>query len=89
MKAADLSYVSPTGQETQLTDEQLVDAAANTPPVGATTQQSTASAQTQPHACTGRDDGPGPAASDEHSDGGNWPAGLISLLGGAWLRFRA
>ena len=36
MKTADLAYVSPSGQETPLTDEQLVDAAANTPPVGAT-----------------------------------------------------
>ena len=36
MKTADLTYVSPSGQETALTDEQLVDAAANTPPVGAT-----------------------------------------------------
>jgi hypothetical protein len=34
MKTADLSYVSPTGQDTALTDEQLVDAAANTPPQG-------------------------------------------------------
>src|ERR671912_743463 len=44
MKTADLAYVSPTGQETALTDEQLVEAAANTAPVGTTTR-STASAQ--------------------------------------------
>ena len=36
MQSADLTYVSPSGQETPLTDEQLVEAAANTPPVGAT-----------------------------------------------------
>src|SRR5688500_1391103 len=34
MQTADLTYVSPTGQDTPLTDEQLVAAAANTPPVG-------------------------------------------------------
>lgn len=34
MKTADLSYVSPSGQETALTDDQLVAAAANTDPVG-------------------------------------------------------
>ena len=34
MKSADLAYVSPSGQDTPLTDEQLVDVAANTPPVG-------------------------------------------------------
>src|SRR5688500_10741283 len=32
----DLGYMSPSGQVTELTDEQLVDVAANTPPVGAT-----------------------------------------------------
>ena len=36
MQSADLAYVSPTGKETALTDDQLVEAAANTPPVGAT-----------------------------------------------------
>jgi len=34
MKTADLAYVSPTGQETVLTDDQLVEAAANTAPRG-------------------------------------------------------
>lgn len=37
MKTADLAYVSASGQETPLTDEQLVEVAANTPPVGTTT----------------------------------------------------
>ena len=41
MQSADLTYVSPTGQETPLTDEQLVDAAANTPPVGTSGQSAT------------------------------------------------
>lgn len=34
MKTADLSYVAPSGQETPVTDEQLVAAAANTAPEG-------------------------------------------------------
>jgi hypothetical protein len=34
MQTADLAYVSPTGQETAVTDEQLVAAAQNTAPVG-------------------------------------------------------
>ena len=34
MKPADLAYVSPSGQETPLTDDQLVAAAQNTAPVG-------------------------------------------------------
>src|SRR5687767_3461240 len=48
MKTADLAYVSPTGQETGLTDEQLVDAAANTAPVGTsgTMERSTTATQT-------------------------------------------
>jgi hypothetical protein len=37
MKTADLAYVSPTGQETALTDDQIISAAANTAPVGAST----------------------------------------------------
>ena len=43
MQTADLAYVSPSGQESALTDEQLVEAAANTPPVGASAQPSSAS----------------------------------------------
>lgn len=34
MKTADLAYISPTGQETEATDQELVAAAANTTPVG-------------------------------------------------------
>src|SRR5690349_8705105 len=46
MKSADLAYVSPSGQDTPLTDDQLVDAAANTPPVGAVSnEQANTSAQ--------------------------------------------
>jgi hypothetical protein len=41
MKTADLAYVSPTGQETAVTDDQLVAAAANTAPVGGSASAST------------------------------------------------
>jgi hypothetical protein len=41
MKTADLAYVSPTGQETPLTDDQIVAAASNTAPVGASASAST------------------------------------------------
>jgi hypothetical protein len=34
MKTADLAYISPTGQETEATDQELVAAAGNTAPVG-------------------------------------------------------
>jgi len=34
MKTADLAYISPTGQETEATNQELVAAAANTTPVG-------------------------------------------------------
>jgi hypothetical protein len=41
MKTADLAYVSPTGQETAVTDDQIVAAAANTAPVGGSASAST------------------------------------------------
>jgi hypothetical protein len=44
MKTADLAYISPTGQETEATDQELVAAAANTTPVG--TSGASASAST-------------------------------------------
>lgn len=44
MKTADLAYVSPTGQETAVTDEQIVAAAANTAPVDASASQSASKA---------------------------------------------
>ena len=40
MKTADLAYVSPTGQETAATDDQIVAAAANTAPVDASASAS-------------------------------------------------
>jgi hypothetical protein len=91
MKTADLAYVSPTGQETALTDEQLVEAAANTPPVGATTQQSTA-ADSASASRTPAQEGTMARASLPRTStpmAGIALLGMISLLGGAWLRFRA
>jgi hypothetical protein len=99
MSTAELAYVSESGQETALTNEQLVEAAANTPPVGTVTQQSASSAQSS-------------AAADANVAAARRPAqegtmararlprtstplagigllGVLSLLGGAWMRFRA
>jgi hypothetical protein len=90
MKSADLSYVAPSGRETPLTDEQLVDAAANTPPVGTSSAANTTAAR---------------APAQEGTTAGNTSTrtklprtstafpmvgllGLMSLVGGAVLRFR-
>ena len=103
MQSADLTYVSPTGQETGLTDEQLVDVAANTPPVGATTQQSSTSAnasqsQTGNAATANRAQAPvGTAGLMARTRlprtatplAGIGLLGVMSLLGAAWLRFKA
>lgn len=91
MQTADLAYVSPAGQETALTDEQLVAAAANTPPVGATTQQS-ASASASASQTTPVQEGTMARARLPRTStpmAGIGLLGVISLLGGAWLRFRA
>jgi len=89
MNSADLAYVSPSGQETALTDEQLVDAAANTPPVGTTTR----SAQANTSAAR-----PAPAQEGTMARtslpktstplAGIALLGLMSLLGGAVIRYR-
>jgi hypothetical protein len=99
MATADLAYVSESGQETALTNEQLVDAAANTPPVGTVTQQSASSAQS-----TRAADANVAAARTPAQEGtmararlprtstplaGIGLLGVLSLLGGAWMRFRA
>lgn len=81
--SADLAYVSPSGEVTNLTDEQLVSAAANTPPVGASAparapaQEGTTAANTRtrlPKTAT-------PLA-------GIGLMGLISLLGAAAVRVK-
>jgi hypothetical protein len=103
MQTAELAMVSPSGQETPLTDDQLVDAAANTPPVG-TVQQSTTSAQANAPA-SAMEGAVGTAGRQTAAQEGtmaraNLPRtstplagigllGMLSLLGGAWLRFRA
>ena len=87
MQTAELTYVSPSGQETALTDEQLVEAAANTPPVGATAQATMADADRTP-----AQEGTMARASLPRTStplAGIGLLGLFSLLGGAWLRFRA
>lgn len=99
MQTADLAYVSPAGQDTALTDEQLVAAAANTPPVGVAAQQSnTPAAASQTTANTAS------ATRTQVREGtvartrlprtstamaGIGLLGMMSLLGGAWMRFRA
>jgi LPXTG-motif cell wall-anchored protein len=105
MQSADLAYVSPTGQDTPLTDEQLVAAAANTPPTGVPaqqTQQSASSAQSAGSQTTPADNSAaartpareGAMARTQLPKTGTALAGIgllgmMSLLGGAWLRFRA
>jgi len=107
MQTADLAYVNQTGQETELTNEQLVAAAANTPPVGTsgTMQQSaqaSASAQSTAAQTSANDNA---SANRARAQQGTTPRtrlpktstpmagigllGMFSLLGGAWLRFRA
>jgi len=93
MQTADLAYVSPSGQETELTDEQLVEAAANTAPVGTA---GTASAQNT----AAMDRAPVQEGTMARSDRTSLPRtstpfpivgllGLMSLVAGAALRFRA
>ena len=117
MKTADLAYVSPTGQETGLTDEQLVDAAANTPPVGTAGAGASAAAtarggtQGSTMAANQANQANQSAQSNQANQGGQGTmgnnasnrtslprtstvlpmvglAGLLSLLGGAAIRFR-
>ena len=98
MKTADLAYVSPSGQETELTDEQLVEAAANTAPVGTS---GTASAQATSSNTSANNAAANRAAAQEGTMArarlprtatplaGIGLLGIFSLLGGAWVRFRA
>ena len=99
MKSADLAYVSPSGQDTPLTDDQLVDAAANTPPVGAVTNaqsdtaaQNTATAGATATSGAARQEGTMARARLPKTStplAGIGLVGLFSLLGAATLRFRA
>ena len=92
MKSADLAYVSPTGQETPLTDDQLVDVAANTPPVGTSGRQTSMSSDT---AAANRAPAQQGTMARTRLPKTSTPLagiglmGMISLLGGAWMRFKA
>ena len=89
MQTADLAYVAPSGQETPLTDEQLVAAAANTPPVGASAQARDDNSPARPAPAQ---EGTMARASLPRTGtplAGIGLLGLMSLLGGAWVRFRA
>jgi hypothetical protein len=95
MQTADLAYVSPSGQETALTDDQLVEAAANTPPVGATaTARSDPSASQRTAATAGTQERRQMASGRTSLPRTGSPVpltgliGLISLVGAAALRFR-
>jgi hypothetical protein len=95
MQTADLAYVSPSGQETALTDDQLVEAAANTPPVGATATARSDRSASQRTAATAGTQEPRQMASARTSlprTSSPLPLaglfGLISLVGAAALRFR-
>ena len=104
MKTADLAYVSPSGQETELTDDQLVEAAANTAPVGtagAASAADSAGARTNAAATSGMDRPAGERTMAANtSSRASLPRtstglpimgmlGLMSLLSGAVLRIRA
>ena len=95
MQSADLAYVSPSGQETPLTDEQLVEVAANTAPVGTSGQSAAKSTSSSDNAAMNR----APAQQGTTARArlprtatplaGIGLLGLFSLIGGAWVRFRA
>jgi hypothetical protein len=94
MQTADLAYVSPSGQETELTDEQLVAAAANTPPVGTagmTAGDMSAQGSAQASSQGPRQEGTMARTSLPRTSTVMPMVGLLgilSLLGGAALRFR-
>ena len=81
MQSAGLSRVSPSGEEEALSDAQLVDAAANTAPVGTAGASPAAQAQEGTMARTRLPRTGTPLA-------GIGLMGLISLLGAASIRFR-
>jgi hypothetical protein len=95
MSTADLAYVSESGQETALTNEQLVEVAANTPPVGAT--PASAQASTAPDTMAADRRAPVQEGTMARTRlprtstpmAGIALLGMMSLLGGAWMRFRA
>ncbi len=91
MQSADLTYVSPSGQETPLTDEQLVDVAANTAPVGTSGPRSATASDNAMNRAPGQQGTMARAQLPRTATplAGIGLLGLVSLIGGAWLRFRA
>ena len=97
MKSADLAYVSASGQETPLTDDQLVQVAANTPPVGTSGVSTPAQSQSADAAVSrapAQERTPARASTRTKLPKTGTPlpmiglAGLLSLLGAAALQFR-
>jgi hypothetical protein len=88
---SDLAYVTPSGQETPLTDEQLVDRAANTPPVGANDAAAHPPVAATSGAAPRQQDTMARASLPKTSTplAGIGLIGLLSLLSAATLRFRA
>jgi len=87
MKSADLAYMSPTGQETAVTDAELVATAANTPPVGTVSAGTSARAPAQEGTMAATSTRTRlPKTSTPLA--GIGLMGLMSLLGAAALRFR-
>jgi hypothetical protein len=87
----DLTYVTPSGEETPLTDEQLVDRAANTPPVGAVDASDNMRVAATAGAAPRQQGTMARASLPKTSTplAGIGLVGLLSLLGAATLRFRA
>jgi hypothetical protein len=93
MDSADLAYVAPNGQETPVSDDQLVDAAASTTPVGTAGQSASQSATPAPGMASA------PARegtmartslpSTSTSFAGIGLIGLMSLLSATAIRLRA
>jgi hypothetical protein len=102
MKTADLAYISPSGQETAITDEQLVAAAENTAPVGTSGSASVSNSTANSASKANYDQRPvrvGQSASNNTSRRTRLPRtstalpligilGLSSLLGGLGGTFR-
>lgn len=91
MKTADLAYVSPSGQEQPLTDDQLVEAAATTPPVGASASASARAQGTAGQATPAQESTTARTRLPKTGTplAGIGLLGLFSLVGAAALRRRA
>ena len=91
MQSSDLAYVSPSGQETPLTDEELVERAANTPPVGTAGQSAARPTDSAANRAPAQEGTMARRSLPRTSTplAGIGLMGVMSLLGGAWFRFRA